>query len=190
MSATPWSGRLLSLDDWDAMPEDDSRRYELVEGVLRVTASPVTHHQRTVLRLATQLEQQLPPALEPIAEIDVVVSDGAVATVRKPDLIVVQSSLADTDPARYRARDVLLAVEVVSPRSVRTDNQHKFVEYADAGIESYWIIDLQPPVSLTVYRLADGDFHLDQEHAGTVEVTSPAPLRIDLDALVRSRLSV
>ena len=51
--ALEW-GRPLTYDDLQAMP-DDGRRHELVDGVLIVTPSPVTKHQRAVARLIVLL---------------------------------------------------------------------------------------------------------------------------------------
>jgi hypothetical protein len=54
-----------------------------------------------------------------------------------------------------------------------------------AGIGHYWIVDLDPPVSLTGYLLVAGNYEVMIEGAGVVEVRAPAPLRIDLDLLFR-----
>jgi Uma2 family endonuclease len=190
VSLDSWkSGERLSLDDWIALPEDDSHHVELVEGVLQVSPKPVTNHQRVALRLGIQLERLLPPELETLLEVDVVIVSGSVATVRSPDAVVVQSSLADTNPARYRAEDLLVAVEILSPGSSRTDKVVKFAEYAEAGIPSYWLIDVEPPVSMSTYRLINGEYELDAEGADKVVVASPAPLTIDVRALGASRMN-
>jgi Uma2 family endonuclease len=44
-----------------------------------------------------------------------------------------ESAVFDTSP--------ILAVEVVSPDSVRRDYRHKRSEYATLGIPEYWIVD-------------------------------------------------
>ena len=187
MSTMPWRGELLSLDDWDAMPEEDSQRYELVEGSLQVAASPTASHQKAVAQLLGQLLGQLPAEFDALFEMDVLFRGPLAPTVRKPDVVVVPSSVSDTLPARFRAEDVVLAVEVVSPSTGKIDKVAKFSEYADAGIPNYWIIDLEPPASLSSYQLIETDYELDQESAGTVELVRPAALEIDLQALVTSR---
>ena len=185
MSTMPWRGELLSLDDWDAMPED-SQRYELVEGVPQVVPSPGTAHQLALPQLWVQLGRQLPADLVALMDIDVLIS-ARPATLRRPDLIVVPSSVVETKPVRYRANDVLLAVEIVSPGSMRADNVNKLDEYAEAGIANYWIIDQRPPMSLCAYQLIEGNYELDQEESGTVEFVSPSPMKIDLAALTSLR---
>lgn len=84
-----------------------------------------------------------------------------------------------------RASEVVIAVEIVSPGSRRTDYVIKHGEYADAGVPHYWILDLDDPVSLV-------DCHLSEEFGyqdaggvtGTFETTVPFPLRVELDKLL------
>lgn len=84
----PWtSGERLSLDDWIALPEDNSQHVELVEEVLQVSPKPVFGHQRAAARLWGQLNDQLPPEFEPVMYMDVVIAGGPVATVRVPDVL-------------------------------------------------------------------------------------------------------
>jgi hypothetical protein len=44
--ALPIPRELMTLDDWDALPEDDSAHYELQEGVLVVSPKPARTHQK------------------------------------------------------------------------------------------------------------------------------------------------
>lgn len=88
---------------------------------------------------------------------------------------------------RLDAVDALLVVEIVSPGSERTDRVKKPVEYAEAGIAHYWIIELDEPASLAAFELVDGVYKLVEEGSGVVELTVPVPLKIDLDALLRRR---
>jgi Uma2 family endonuclease len=182
VSVVSWPDHLLSLQDWDALPEDTSRRYEVAEGVLQVSPRPVSNHQRALFELAYQMRDQLPPELYPLAEVEVCIFAEFPVTVRVPDLIVVPTVATKANPAQYPADAVQLAVEIVSPGSVRIDKITKFAEYADVGIEHYWIVDLDPPASITVYKLIDGDYETMAETADTL-VGSPAPLRIDVTAL-------
>ncbi|MFG1644308.1 hypothetical protein ACGFMK_28820 [Amycolatopsis sp. NPDC049252] len=58
------------------------------------------------------------------------------------------------------------------------------VEYAEAGIDHYWIVDLDPPVSLVRYRLIDEDYEDFGEQSGHAELEfEGAPLKFDLNAL-------
>jgi Uma2 family endonuclease len=183
VSLVAWPDHLLSLEDWAALPEDTTHRYEVAEGVLQVSPRPVSNHQRAVLKLGSQLERQVPGELEVLPEVEVVLFEDFPTTVRVPDLVVVPAKVAQTNPARYTADDVVLAIEVMSPGSVRTDNVTKLDEYAKAGIEQYWIVDIDEPATLTVYRLIDGDYRRFDETSETLRVRTPTPLTVDVAAL-------
>ncbi|MHA6797873.1 Uma2 family endonuclease [Bounagaea algeriensis] len=183
MSAATWPDRLLSLADWTELPEDGTHRTELVEGVLHVSPRPVVAHQRAIMRLGSQLSAQLPSGLEVLPEVEVVVHEHWPATVRIPDLVVVAADVAGSAAPRCAAEEVLVAVEVVSPGSVGTDRVTKFAEYSAAGIEHYWIVDLDHPATIAMYQLKNGHYVLVAESATTVRTDDPADLRIDPAAL-------
>ncbi|MGK8554166.1 Uma2 family endonuclease [Nocardia gipuzkoensis] len=183
-----WPDHLLTLEDWIALPEDSSRSYELVEGVLVVSPKPVSQHQRAFLRLSAQLEPQLPPTLGVLADTEVLIDAGRLPTIRVPDIIVVPEAGINANLPRWNAADVLLAVEVLSPGSRRTDRVTKFFEYAEAGIDYYWLIDIDDPTSLAAYRLIDGDYALVAEQSGQVTLDlAGTPITIDIAALTSSR---
>jgi Uma2 family endonuclease len=134
--------------------------------------------------LGYQLHAQLPGHLGELPDVEVVLFSTFPPTVRAPDLIVVPTAVAKSNPARYQAEDVLLAVEVISPGSRRTDRVFKLNEYAEAGIRNYWIVDLDRPVTITAFELVGQEYKRITETSGTLSVTSPAPLSVDVQALV------
>ncbi|MCC3327477.1 Uma2 family endonuclease [Nocardia abscessus] len=183
-----WPDHLLTLEDWIALPEDSSRSYELVEGVLVVSPKPVSQHQRAILRLGAQLEPQLPGTHGVLADTEVLIDEGPLPTIRVPDILVVPEAGIQANLPRYDAADVLLAVEILSPGSRRTDRVTKFFDYAEAGIEYYWLIDLDKPTSLASYHLIDRDYELVAEQTGTVTLDiAGTPITIDLATLTSSR---
>ncbi len=187
MSVAVWPDHLLTLDEWDALPADNSRQYELAEGVLVVSPRPVLLHQRAVWRLAAQLEPQLPGGWMAVTDAEVTIDSRHPPTVRVPDVLVLPTTAIGSQRARCDANELSLAVEILSEGSVRTDRVTKLHEYAEAGIPNYWIIDLDAPVSLAAYRLHDGKYELLASSAGTVVLSSPVSLTIELDGLVSPR---
>jgi Uma2 family endonuclease len=101
-------------------------------------------------------------------------------------VLVVPREVFERRLRRFDGGDLLLAVEVVSPGSERTDRVTKQSEYAEAGVPTYWLVRLQPDVSLTEHRLVDGAYVVVAEHTGptTLDVAGVA-VAVDLDALVR-----
>lgn len=187
-AAQPWPDHLLTLEEFDALPEDNSRRYELQEGVLIVTPRAAPLHQRVAYRLMTSLDEQLPAGWEMLADVEVVTQPGFPVHVRVPDVLITTVDVVAANPPRLTAEQVLVAVEIVSPGSRDTDTLVKPVEYANAGIPHYWLIDLKPPVSLTAYKLA-GKFGYRESPAvtGQFKTLEPFPLSIDVAALTSGR---
>jgi Uma2 family endonuclease len=185
-------GSLMTLDEWIALPEDNSYRYELQEGILLVAPRPTPRHQQAAYRLARQLDEQLPSgwagmSIAGMLDVEVVVRAERPAIVRVPDLVVTKIGAADS---WLVASDVLLAVEIISPGSRNVDLRLKPFEYAEAGIPHYWLVDLDPPApSIRVFHLGapDDGYVEGPATAGQLVTTAPFDLCIDIPALVVPR---
>jgi Uma2 family endonuclease len=104
-------------------------------------------------------------------------------TITQPDVFVVpiRQDPGDTIARWSDIRSLLLAVEVLSPSSVRTDRVEKRDLYLDADVAEYWVVDIDARV---VERWTPT--HATPEILRT-ELTWPAastdPLAIDLPEL-------
>jgi Uma2 family endonuclease len=183
--ATPIPRGLMTLEEWDALPEDNSAHYELQEGVLVVSPKPARRHQMAMGLLWMQILQQCPPGWQAVLDFEVLVQAEAPPTVRAPDIVVARIGGPES---RVPADDVSLVVEIISPGSRKVDLHLKTFEYADAGIPHYWVVDLDPPApTVTVFGLgAPGDGYVESQRSVTGElvVAEPFPLRIDVARLV------
>jgi Uma2 family endonuclease len=185
--ATPLHRPPMTLEEFVALPEDDSARYELQEGVLVVAPRPRPLQQDAMFRLGMQIHRFLPADLTMLLDVDVVIEAGEPATVRAPDVVI---TTARSDQEQLKASDVLLIVEIISPRSRRLDTVLKPFEYSEAGIPHYWLVDLDPPApTVTVFALgAPGDGYVESQTAsGQLVVSEPFEMRIDIDALLDRR---
>jgi Uma2 family endonuclease len=184
MIAEAFPDHLLTLEEFIQLPEDNSRRYELQEGVLIVSPRAAWLHQRALLHLTGALQPQLPAECPMATDIEVVVDASFPATIRVPDLVITRPGAVTGNPPRLSADQVLVVVEIISPGSRGTDTRQKPGEYADAGIPHYWVIDLDEPLSLAAYHQA-GAFGYQEAPAVTrvFETKEPFPLRIDLTEL-------
>lgn len=179
-----WPRDLVTLADWESLDVGEGRHVECVEGVLLVAPTPNFRHQKVAARLTESLDRQLPPQLTSASGMDVVLTEIPL-TVRAPDVLVIDASAYLINPPRFAASDVLLAVEVVSVASRRTDRVTKLNEYAEAGIAAYWILE-GDPLTLTAYALEGGSYRLDDTYQGLVELEAcGTTVRLDLDALTR-----
>ncbi len=156
-------------------------------GLLIVSPRAALIHQWAMWELAAQLQRQLPPGLTALTDAEVTIEASYPATVRAPDVLVLPTAAITADRARCDAAELVLAVEIVSVGSVRTDRVLKMFEYAEAGIPNYWIVDLDAPVSLDAYGLVDGRYEQLAAAEGTVALSSPAPITLDLPELVTPR---
>lgn len=115
-------------------------RYEFLGGDILVTPSPDLVHQRIVLHLATVIgpfvrTNRLGELV--ISPFDVRFSNDVVF---QPDLLVMTP--ADVQSGRLdAARELLLAVEVVSPGSGRLDRVRKRPTYQKERVDELWLID-------------------------------------------------
>ncbi|WP_436494041.1 Uma2 family endonuclease [Actinokineospora sp. HUAS TT18] len=138
-------------------------------------------HMCALGRLFAQIDAQLSPAWQVFPQIGVI-TDGA--TVRTPDLVIATADI-DRDAPSIDAGKVALAIEIISPGSASVDTDVKPYEYADAGIPYFWLVDPEPPVTVTAYSLVATDYEESQRGEGIFVVSAPCPLRIDLAALAR-----
>lgn len=174
-----------TLYDLDALPED-GKRYELADGWL-TELSPSPRHDHAAERLKDILKDAARLAG---AEVYVAGGPNDVSTpagIRKPDVFVVPREVArDAISGRvrtYYGADLLLVVEVVSPRSgsEQVDRVRKVGEYAKAGIPAYWIVDLEPEVKITVLELNGGEYAVGAEIRAGHQLTASEPFAISFD---------
>jgi Uma2 family endonuclease len=169
-----------TVDDLDQLP-DDGLRYELVDGVLLVSPSPIVPHQLAVTELLLRLGSAAPAHLRVLtAPLDITFS----RTRRlQPDIVVLHQEQL-TGP---KVQGIpLLAVEVLSPTTRATDLTLKRHVFEQAGVPSYWLFDPEVP-ALSVLELGDGVYR-DVAHVQSAEpydATAPFPVTIVPSELVR-----
>ena len=124
-----------------ALP-DDGNRYEVIDGELFVTPAPSVFHQRAVGELFLLVAPYV--RAHGIGEALMSPADVIVYGPRKfvqPDLFVVP--LVNGAPMRAwtDVGRLLLAVEVLSPSTERTDRGRKRILYKEKAVPEYWIVD-------------------------------------------------
>lgn len=172
-------GDPLTPEEWLELPEGDGwldpdgeDKGEVIDGVYVVSAQPDDAHQWAAARLARALEAAIPPGLFVLAE------GGLVVPGRHgfgPDLAV--KRVADF---RDRRAVPLLVVEVGSPSTRRRDEVDKRRGYAEAGVPSYWLLDLREP-ALTVLQLGASGAYVEVRTLVGEEsavVDRPFPVRL------------
>jgi Uma2 family endonuclease len=155
--APPDLSRGWTLDDLDGLP-DDGQRYELVDGGLVVTPPPTQRHQLLGYDLHDRLRAAAPPGWRVRPEFPLPFAED---TQRTPDVVVHRWPLQhprDDERNRVGPADVALIVEVVSPRTRRTDRFAKPGEYAEAGIGLFWRLETEPELVLLPFVLGSAGY--------------------------------
>ena len=142
-------------------------RYELIDGVPYLLASPSLPHQLILGALYRQISNHLEgkPCTAILSPFDVRLfetgesSDADVDTVVVPDLSVVCDRTKLDSRGCKGAPDFVL--EVLSPSTQRQDRLVKLNLYQRAGVREYWIVD---PASQTVqvFLLENGLFRITE----------------------------
>jgi len=119
-------------------------RYELIDGELIVTPAPRGPHQTAALELALALAAYLEREAIGFALLSPADLELKPGTITQPDLFVVPTGSEEweTSPAWSDIHSLLLAVEVLSPSSLRTDRIVKRDFYLANGVAEYWIVDV------------------------------------------------
>ncbi len=137
----------LTFEDYLKMPEVKGR-YEIVDGVMRMTPAPNIEHQWIVGRLFKILdrfveERRLGVVL--MAPVDVVISRQPLRT-RQPDVLFLSRERGGKpEAAEFRSLPFLevgpdLVVEVLSPSETRADIEEKIADYCQLGVRECWVV--------------------------------------------------
>ena len=167
----PWTE-----EDLVGLP-DDGQRYELLEGALLVSPPPAPRHQRVSFKLARVLDDQAPPELVVLEAIGVRHPSG----VFIPDLLVADRRAAAVNTSGILdSAAVRMVVEIVSPGSRLMDHTAKPAAYQTAGIQCFWLVELQDDVTIRAYDWHEGVYAPAGVMAGQpMEVATPFQLIVD-----------
>lgn len=166
-----------TLDEVLALPEDQGYRLELVDGLIIITPSPTSGHQRALRRLQVAFGRASPAEFEPLPGINVVLNRQRLLI---PDLVV--TTVPGLDAASCAGADVLLAAEIISPSSRAYDRALKRLLYAEAGVPFLLIVDpTADPVSAICYELRGEEYRESaRSDDGCLSMTHPFPVTVDL----------
>ena len=133
---TRWTATMVR-----ALP-DDGFRHEVIDGEHLVTPAPSWTHQHAVGELVARLRAYLSQhrvGHAIFAPADVEFDEHNMV---QPDLFVVPLVQGKKPRAWQDVQELLLAVEVLSPSTDRTDRLRKRRLYQRQGVPEYWIVDV------------------------------------------------
>ena len=134
-----------TADEVRALPDVPGQRFEVVDGELLVSPSPVRRHQQVVFKLAVMLEQYLEDSQA--GSVLIAPSDYELDqfSLVQPDVYVVPLVEGRVPDEQLGPDEAILFVEVLSPSTARHDRVVKRERYQRQGIE-YWIVDIDARV--------------------------------------------
>jgi Uma2 family endonuclease len=137
----PAAQSVTTVEELLALP-DDGMRHELLEGEHVVTPAPALLHQLILQELLTMLRL----AIADREDVELFMSPADVRlgprTLVQPDLFIIKSDPERRPTAWSGIGTPVLAIEILSPSTAARDRGRKRRIYLDAGIEEYWIVDL------------------------------------------------
>jgi Uma2 family endonuclease len=161
----------LNYEDYCLLP-NNGKRYEIIDGELFVTPSPLQRHQLVLANLLYYLTDFVKKhglgTVYP-APFDVVFSQYDVV---EPDILYVSNARASVVTAKNVQGAPDLVVEVLSESTAKIDRSTKLKLYARYGVMEYWVVD---PVaySMEIYRLVAGGYELAAQLDSNQSLTSP-----------------
>jgi len=173
----------FTADDLDRLP-DLPPHTQLIDGSLVLASRRTAFHALTVDLLKNGLSRCAPDTMRVRREMTVTLDD---RQRPEPDVLVIDAAAAgDLDQTTYRADDVVLTVEVVSPDSERRDRERKPQLYAQSGIRHFWRVEnVAGRPTVHVYELdpATRAYALTGIHHDQLTLTVPFDIDIDLTGL-------
>lgn len=161
----------LNYEDYCLLP-DNGRRYEIIDGDLFATPSPLWRHQdvltNILLHLGTFVKLHDLGKVVP-APMDVVLSFHDVV---EPDLIFVSKARASVITRKNVQGAPDLLVEILSESTEKIDRTTKLKLYARYGVREYWVVDPET-YSVEIYRSAPDGYQLAAQLDSSQTLTSP-----------------
>ena len=165
---------LLTIADLEALPDDDGKRYELIEGELYVSRAPGLTHQivsDNIIYLVRKYLDQHPIGIV-VSTIGLILSDynGVI-----PDIVFFRHEDYDrlvSNERLYNAPEMVVEILSVGSENISRDRVAKHKLYENYGVREYWLADREHQ-TIEIYRLTGGVLTLSEKLQGDERIASP-----------------
>jgi len=156
----------------DYLKTSDDKQYELIDGELLTTPSPVPNHQRISRKLEFILEKFVTE--NKLGEIfdapcDVYLDD---ENVIQPDILFISLDRLVIIGEKNIQGAPDLAVEIISENSAYKDMVQKKRLYARFGVKEYWVV-IPDCEEIEIYILKDNTYRLYKSYNKSDNLESP-----------------
>ncbi len=141
----------------DYLTWNESERWEILDGVPYMQASPSRRHQEISLLLLMKFANYLEDKPCKVyhapfcVRLDESKNDSEINNVVEPDITIVCDASKLDEKGCKGSPDMI--IEIISPSSGKLDKIKKFNKYEKAGVKEYWIVEPELNV-LSIFRLA------------------------------------
>lgn len=147
----------FTVADWERLPEEEARRYELVKGELVEVATGNLAHNALRIRLSSRLERYVtdPGLGQVVDETDFRMGSD---TVRRPDVALIAPEdweRLDKGLSTIPCVPILVA-EIVSPSDGFQSLMEKVDEYLEAGVDTVWVVSYKPHPEVWTFEKSRG----------------------------------
>lgn len=169
-----------------AVEEHPSLRVEYLNGDIVMTPARSPQHQMIAANLMLLLGQHAKQnawGLVLAAPLDVILASEA--QIAQPDLVFIDKGRAAKLVGRAAINGAPdLAIEILSPSTVRADRKLKLPLYAKHGVTEYWIVDPEDR-SVEIYALDGQSYRVESIclPGETIEVGRFAEAKVPVDAI-------
>lgn len=170
---SPRKEEYVSYSQFLEMTDKSENRYELIDGVVYLLASPGFTHQRILGVMHIVFHEYLKSSKKCdtfMAPFDINLIRQNIKLLREeteddinvvqPDLIVLCDYLKEIDEKDKYQGTPTLVVEILSPSTRSKDRVKKLDLYMESGIEEFWIVDPKAK-SVMVYSFKGGELDRD-----------------------------
>jgi len=179
MASTATEKKKYTYEDYLKTPDDV--RYELIEGDLLMTPSPVTKHQRILRELGFELLSFV--RVKDLGEIFLAPFDVHLdnENVVEPDILFISKQRLHIIGEKNVQGPPDLVVEILSESTANRDLVQKKRLYAKFGVKEYWIV-IPGEEIVEIYTLKDALYVLCKSFGKENAIESPLlkGLKIDL----------
>ena len=164
----------------DYLKTPDDERYELIEGELLMTPSPVMRHQRISRKMLIALDNHVTD--NDLGEVFDAPSDVYLdnENVVQPDILFVSKERLDIIGEKNIQGAPDLVIEIISESTAYRDLVQKKKLYVRFGVKEYWIV-IPEESSVDIFTLKDNAFVLHKSYGKEDILQSPLLKKLKIE---------
>jgi len=175
-----------TYEEFLKLREESEQRFEYIDGIVYMSPSPSTLHQRISMKLSAFLYHLLDgkdcEVLAAPFDVELRSRDSDEKRIIMPDLSIICDKKGFTETKYVGVPEVI--IEILSPSNQAHDLVFKTNLYQQAGVKEYWIIN---PIlkNVMVYSLGEDDQYrlIENEKEGIVKSRRIDGFHIEVETL-------